>query len=70
LGQIAAYDSYGTSEYGASFNPAGDFGPRLAQALLPIAGKGGSDWSYAWIPVLGPFIGAALAGGLLRMIHA
>jgi glycerol uptake facilitator protein len=55
---------------GYAINPARDFGPRLAHALLPIAGKGGSDWSYAWIPVLGPFIGAALAGGLLRMIHA
>jgi glycerol uptake facilitator protein len=55
---------------GYAINPARGFGPRLAHALLPIAGKGGSDWSYAWIPVLGPFIGAALAGGLLRMIHA
>jgi glycerol uptake facilitator protein len=55
---------------GYAVNPARDFGPRLAHALLPIAGKGGSDWRYAWIPVLGPFIGAALAGGLLRMIHA
>jgi glycerol uptake facilitator protein len=55
---------------GYAINPARDFGPRLAHALLPIAGKGGSDWRYAWIPVLGPFIGAALAGGLLRMIHA
>jgi glycerol uptake facilitator protein len=55
---------------GYAINPARDFGPRLAHALLPIAGKGGSDWRYAWIPVVGPFIGAALAGGLLRMIHA
>ena len=55
---------------GYAIHPARDFGPRLAHALLPIAGKGGSDWRYAWIPVLGPFIGAALAGGLLRMIHA
>jgi glycerol uptake facilitator protein len=55
---------------GYAINPARDFGPRLAHALLPIAGKGASDWRYAWIPVLGPFIGAALAGGLLRMIHA
>jgi glycerol uptake facilitator protein len=55
---------------GYAINPARDFGPRLAHALLPIAGKGASDWRYAWIPVLGPFIGAALAGGLLRMINA
>jgi glycerol uptake facilitator protein len=46
---------------GYAINPARDFAPRLAHALLPIAGKGSSDWSYAWIPVLGPVCGAALA---------
>lgn len=46
---------------GYAINPARDLGPRLAHALLPIAGKGESDWSYAWIPVVGPLIGAALA---------
>jgi glycerol uptake facilitator protein len=46
---------------GYAINPARDFGPRLAHALLPIAGKGGSDWAYAWIPILGPLIGASLA---------
>jgi glycerol uptake facilitator protein len=46
---------------GYAVNPARDLGPRLAHALLPIAKKGDSDWSYAWIPVLGPFIGASLA---------
>jgi glycerol uptake facilitator protein len=55
---------------GYAINPARDFGPRLAHALLPIAGKGESDWRYSWIPVVGPFIGASLAGVLLRMIHA
>jgi glycerol uptake facilitator protein len=55
---------------GYAINPARDFGPRLAHALLPIAGKGGSDWAYAWIPILGPFIGAILAGGLLRLVNA
>ena len=40
--------------------PLGPFGPRLAHALLPIAGKGGSDWSYAWVPVVGPIIGGVL----------
>ncbi len=45
---------------GYAINPARDLGPRLAHTLLPVAGKGGSDWSYAWIPVAGP-----LAGGLL-----
>ncbi len=49
----------GTTGY--AINPARDLGPRLAHALLPISGKGGSDWSYAWIPVVGPMIGASLA---------
>lgn len=49
----------GTTGY--AINPARDFGPRLAHFLLPIAGKGRSDWSYAWVPVLGPICGAALA---------
>lgn len=55
---------------GYAINPARDFGPRLAHALLPIAGKGGSDWAYSWVPILGPVIGASLAGGLLRTIGA
>lgn len=46
----------GTTGY--AINPARDLGPRLAHALLPIAGKGGSDWSYAWIPALAPIVGA------------
>lgn len=46
---------------GYAINPARDLGPRIAHALLPIAGKGGSDWGYAWIPVVGPIIGAILA---------
>ncbi len=45
---------------GYAINPARDLGPRLAHALLPIAGKGGSDWSYAWIPVAGPILGGIL----------
>jgi len=56
----------GTTGY--AINPARDFGPRLAHAILPIAGKGGSDWSYAPIPVIGPLIGGALAGWLLRFL--
>ncbi|HKH08688.1 MAG TPA: MIP/aquaporin family protein [Agromyces sp.] len=47
---------------GYAINPARDLGPRIAHALLPIAGKGGSDWSYAWVPVVGPIIGGVLAG--------
>lgn len=46
---------------GYAINPARDFGPRLAHAILPIAGKGPSDWGYAWIPVAGPLAGGALA---------
>jgi glycerol uptake facilitator protein len=46
---------------GYAINPARDLGPRIAHALLPIAGKGSSDWQYAWIPVVGPIIGAILA---------
>jgi glycerol uptake facilitator protein len=53
---------------GYAINPARDLGPRIAHAILPIAGKGGSDWSYAPIPVIGPLIGGALAGVLLRVI--
>src|SRR5258708_20706235 len=56
----------GTTGY--AINPARDFGPRLAHAILPIAGKGGSDWSYAPIPVIGPLLGGALAGWLLRLL--
>jgi glycerol uptake facilitator protein len=46
---------------GYAINPARDLGPRIAHALLPIAGKGDSDWSYSWIPVVGPVVGGALA---------
>jgi glycerol uptake facilitator protein len=48
----------GTTGY--AINPARDLAPRIAHAILPIAGKGSSDWSYAWIPVLGPILGAVL----------
>jgi len=46
---------------GYAINPARDLGPRVVHALLPIRGKGDSDWSYAWVPVAGPLAGAALA---------
>jgi len=49
----------GTTGY--AINPARDLGPRIAHFLLPIPGKRDSDWSYAWIPVLGPIVGGALA---------
>ncbi len=47
---------------GYAINPARDLGPRIAHAILPIPGKGGSDWGYAWIPVVGPIIGGVLGG--------
>ncbi|MBH0129824.1 MIP/aquaporin family protein [Salinibacterium sp. NK8237] len=47
---------------GYAINPARDLGPRIAHALLPIKGKGSSDWSYSWVPVVGPVIGGVLAG--------
>jgi glycerol uptake facilitator protein len=47
---------------GYAINPARDLGPRLAHFLLPIAGKGDSDWGYSWIPVVGPLVGGLLAG--------
>ncbi|PID91610.1 MAG: aquaporin [Bacteroidetes bacterium] len=51
----------GTTGY--AINPARDFGPRIMHALLPMNKKGSSNWAYAWIPVLGPFVGAAIAAG-------
>ena len=56
----------GTTGY--AINPARDFGPRLAHAILPVAGKGGSDWGYAALPVIGPLVGGALAGWMLRLV--
>lgn len=53
---------------GYAINPARDLAPRIAHAVLPIKGKGDSDWGYAWIPVVGPIVGGilgALCGGLL-----
>ncbi|MDO4238744.1 MIP/aquaporin family protein [Micrococcus sp.] len=47
---------------GYAINPARDLGPRLFHAVAPIAGKGGSDWGYAWVPIVGPLLGAVLAG--------
>ena len=47
---------------GYAINPARDLGPRIMHAILPIAGKGSSDWSYSWIPVVGPLIGGAIGG--------
>jgi len=49
---------------GYAINPARDFGPRVAHFLLPIAGKGDSDWAYSWIPVVGPIIGGTIGAVL------
>jgi glycerol uptake facilitator protein len=57
----------GTTGY--AINPARDLGPRIAHAVLPIAGKGKSDWGYASIPVIGPLVGASLAGLLVHVLH-
>lgn len=57
----------GTTGY--AINPARDLGPRFVHWLLPIPGKGGSNWSYAPIPIIGDLAGAALAGLLLRYAH-
>ena len=53
---------------GFAINPARDFAPRLAHALLPIAGKGRSDWGYAWVPILGPLAGGALGALVYQMV--
>ncbi|MGW0469072.1 MIP/aquaporin family protein [Streptomyces sp. NPDC003027] len=55
---------------GYAINPARDLGPRIVHTLLPLPNKGGSDWSYAWIPVAGPLIGGALAAGIYNIAFA
>lgn len=57
----------GTTGY--AINPVRDFGPRIVHALLPIKQKKGSNWKYAWIPIIGPFIGAVIAAGLYLMLQ-
>lgn len=54
---------------GYAINPARDLGPRIAHALLPIANKGKSDWSYAWIPVAGPVAGGVLAAIVFNVLQ-
>jgi glycerol uptake facilitator protein len=53
---------------GYAINPARDLSPRIAHFLLPIPGKGDSDWGYSWVPVVGPIIGGVLAGVLLTIL--
>ena len=53
---------------GYAINPARDLAPRLAHALLPIPGKGSSDWEYSWIPVIAPLVGGAIGAGTYFLI--
>lgn len=53
---------------GFAINPARDLGPRLAHFILPIPGKGSSDWSYSWIPVVGPLIGGVIGALLFKVL--
>jgi glycerol uptake facilitator protein len=55
---------------GYAINPARDIAPRVVHALLPMAKKGGSDWGYAWVPVVGPLLGGLIAGGLYGLVSA
>ena len=57
----------GTTGY--AINPARDLGPRIAHAILPIKQKGSSDWKYAWIPIIGPFIGGIIAALLFLLLN-
>jgi glycerol uptake facilitator protein len=53
---------------GYAINPARDFGPRLAHSFLPIAGKGSSEWRYAWVPIAGPIVGGVLGALLYKVL--
>ena len=54
---------------GFAINPARDFGPRLAHFLLPISGKGNSDWKYAFVPILGPTLGSFLGASCYQLLY-
>ena len=56
----------GTTGY--AINPARDLGPRIMHQILPIKGKGSSDWGYSWVPIVGPILGALIAAGLYSVI--
>jgi glycerol uptake facilitator protein len=56
---------------GYAINPSRDLGPRIMHSILPIKGKGSSHWEYAWIPILGPIVGAVLAALFFKfLVHA
>jgi glycerol uptake facilitator protein len=54
---------------GYAINPARDLGPRIMHAILPIHGKGDSDWSYAWVPVVAPIVGGVIAAGAFELFY-
>jgi glycerol uptake facilitator protein len=56
----------GTTGY--AINPARDLGPRIVHSILPISGKSKTDWKYAWVPIVGPIVGAAVAAGLYLVL--
>ncbi len=56
----------GTTGY--AINPARDLGPRIMHQILPIRGKGGSDWAYSWVPIVGPILGASIAAGIYLLL--
>jgi glycerol uptake facilitator protein len=58
----------GTTGY--AINPSRDLGPRIMHAILPISNKGSSDWSYSWVPILGPVVGSVIAALLYLHLHA
>lgn len=55
---------------GYAINPARDLGPRIVHAALPLPNKGSSDWAYSWVPVVGPLLGGAIAGGIYNIAFA
>jgi glycerol uptake facilitator protein len=57
----------GTTGY--AINPARDLGPRLAHSVLPIRGKGSSDWAYAFVPILGPALGSLLGAASYQILY-
>ena len=63
----SAGSNFGGSS-GYAINPARDLGPRIAHAILPIPGKGPSDWSYSWIPVVAPLVGGIAGAALYTLV--
>ena len=55
---------------GYAINPARDLGPRIMHSILPLKGKGSSDWSYAWVPIVGPIVGGVLAAFLFQFLKS